>query len=109
MRFRWSDGRGAAVEFTAIDAEGLARVATDAAIDFRRETVQRGGEGGGASYPSAQLHVHVGIAWSFPTDRRLHAPPHGGRAPGEGAALRHRVRPTWRSVAAVPAAGGTWP
>ena len=89
MRFRWSDGRGAAVEFTAADAEGLARAATDAGIDFRRKTVRRGGAGGGASYPAAQLHVHVGIAWSFPADRRLHARPgrpQGRRAAGEGGA-----------------------
>lgn len=70
MRFRWSDGRGQAVEFTAADAEGLSPAAVDAAIDFRRKTARTGSDGE-AIYPAARLHVHVGIAWSVPTSRRL--------------------------------------
>ncbi len=69
MRFRWSDRRGTAVAFTAIDAQDLAGAAVDAAIDFRRQTASRSGDGTTTCYPVAQLHVHVGIAWTLPTDR----------------------------------------
>ena len=84
MRFRWSDRRGTAVAFTAIDAQDLARAAVDAAIDFRCHTASRSGDGGNTTrYPVAQLHVHVGIAWSFPTDRVLQV---RGQPPGRLAA-----------------------
>jgi hypothetical protein len=69
MKFRWSDGYSAAVEFEAFDADGLKTAALDALIDFRLKTVKRYHDGKTHTWKRwalpGQLHLSYGDRWLF--------------------------------------------